>query len=285
MHPPDRSASRPGYWPARPALWCCLLASLGAGVLCHPAAAQQRRAPELLLSLAGPRGLRFSATESWGTFGFDLTNPTDTDRLARVLVFYEGRDDLQYGRDVWVPARSNLSSWLLVGPASAQKREQGRDIRYLLYDRSEGKERLILPPTEERVRSRTVLYHKREPTTTILIDDDRTDPVFGRLPAPPSHFEEALTLVRTFRHSCELSALVPVVQADSLPALPKAFDGIDHFVLASGRIADDPAGMRALRHWLQRVGWCGSCSTWSNPTSSLDCSARPSTFRSWTGSA
>jgi hypothetical protein len=33
-----------------------------------------------------------------------------------------------------------------------------------------------------------------------------------------------------------------------------AFDGIDHLVLASNRLIGDPAGMRALRHWLEQGG-------------------------------
>src|SRR5262249_31459584 len=34
----------------------------------------------------------------------------------------------------------------------------------------------------------------------------------------------------------------------------EGFDGIDHFVIASRRLADDPAGLRALRQWLERGG-------------------------------
>src|SRR5262249_1789397 len=34
----------------------------------------------------------------------------------------------------------------------------------------------------------------------------------------------------------------------------EGFDGIDHFVSAWGRLADDPAGLRALRQWLERGG-------------------------------
>ena len=38
------------------------------------------------------------------------------------------------------------------------------------------------------------------------------------------------------------------------PPLPEAFDGIDHLVLASNRLADDPVGVRAVRQWLMRGG-------------------------------
>jgi hypothetical protein len=47
---------------------------------------------------------------------------------------------------------------------------------------------------------------------------------------------------------------VNTVKQRFLPSVPEAYDGIDHFVLASNRIADDVAGRRALRLWLERGG-------------------------------
>src|SRR5690349_12754482 len=83
-----------------------------------------------------PAGVRSTATEAWGAFAFELTNLTDTDRDARVLVSYPGRKDVQYGRDVWVPARATLSSWLLAGPAAGPGRANSRELQLLLRDRT-----------------------------------------------------------------------------------------------------------------------------------------------------
>jgi hypothetical protein len=173
-----------------------------------------------------------------------------------VLVFYEGQEDVQYGRDVWVPAHSTLSTWMLVGPAARGERFTYRDMRALLYDRSDGKDRLILPRGERRVRSRVVPYKKREPTTAILLDEDDADEalVFGQLPQPESPRDEALPLAYSFRHAGQMSGFVQTVSPGSLPPTAEAFDGIDHFMITSGRLADDPAGLRALRRWLERGG-------------------------------
>src|SRR5262245_22084253 len=105
MNCPDpRPPSRRARVPAR---WCLLLAGLWLGLLCGPPApAQDRKPPPLRLSGLVPAGVRTTATESWGTFTFNLTNLTATDRLARVLLSHHGRPDTQYGRDVWVPAHS-----------------------------------------------------------------------------------------------------------------------------------------------------------------------------------
>src|SRR5690349_20748976 len=223
MHAVDRPplARRASRW--------CLLAGLGLGLCCGPLAPAQEP-PPLRLGGLYPTGARNSVTEGWGTFEFNLTNPTDTDRQARVLVFYTGQADVQYGRDVWVPARATVSSWLLVGPPPAQSSADSREIQSLLYDRTGGQERLILPPGTERVRSRRVLYRKREPFTAIVLDKD--------LAADPG--------------PCELSELVQVMHPVALPPTPDGFDGVDQIVLASGRVADDPPGLQALRRWLER---------------------------------
>jgi hypothetical protein len=224
-----------------------------------PAACPQVSAqvPEPPLRLEGvtPAGVRKSATESWGAYSFELTNTSDVDRLARVLFFYEGQPDVQYGRDVWSPARSTVSNWLLAGPAAPQQPRSTRGLQVLLYDLTDGTERIVLPPSQERIRSRSVVYRKREPTTAIVIDRGApAESPFGRLPQPDSAGVEAVRLVRTLRATINLSESIQTVSAPQLPTSPEAFDGIDHLVLASNRLADDLAGMQALRQWLERGG-------------------------------
>jgi hypothetical protein len=194
-------------------------------------------------------------TTSWGTLDFSVTNTSDTDRLARVFVFYEGQPDVQYGRDLWVPAHSTHSSWLLVGPAPAEGPSITRIIQALLYERSGETDRLILPPTEERTRSRALLYRKRELSTAILLDPaPPEEEVFGRLPQPPSAADEAFLLAHIFREAHGLSELVHRVDSAALPRTAEALDGTDHFIVASARLAADHTGMRALRQWLEQGG-------------------------------
>lgn len=245
----------PGPTPAvtaRAAALCCLLAAAAL------AAAARGQAPEpspLRLGGVVPTGARTSATESWGSYGFELTNFGDTDRQARVLVFFPERPDVQYGRDVWVPAHARLSDWLLAGPATAQRSSGARDLRLLFYDRTDGAGRLLLERGGEIIHNRSVPYRKREPFTAVLLDEEAPEePVPGALPQPDSASTEALRLVRTFRLAAGLSEYVQVVSPGPLPPAVEGLAGIDHFVLASERIADDPAGMQALRRWLEQDG-------------------------------
>ena len=51
-----------------------------------------------------------------------------------------------------------------------------------------------------------------------------------------------------------MSEHVGEISGRFLPPSQEAFDGIDHFVLAGNRLAQDPAGARAVRQWVERGG-------------------------------
>jgi hypothetical protein len=242
----------------------CILLVLSLGLLSsQPIAAQEESVRPLRLEAITVTGLHSVLTESWVTLEVTLANPNETGRDARVAVFYTNHPDLQYVRDVWIPPQSLLMTWMLVGPVpegrpSADQTAQayGRELQALIYDRTGNQERLLLPRTEERVRSRLANYRPREPLTCLLTDDIGSDDESDRFPPSPDRGEsdEVLDLVRAFRASYSLSQNVRVIDDNFLPPTAAAFDGVDHFVLAGRRLALDPPGQVALRHWLEQGG-------------------------------
>src|SRR5262245_35226373 len=211
--------------------------------MCSFARGQDRDGEPLRLQEVAPPGVRTTLTERWGTLSFTVINRHSAGRDARLLASFPEQPDVQYGRDFWVPAGSSLTSWIALGPAPKQTLSNGRNLEVLLFDRTAGQDRLVLPPTEERTRVRTVPYRTREPTTAILLDD-----------AQSPERSEALMLARALRHASNLSEAVAVVPDGFLPADPAAFDGIDHFILAGNRLSADPPGLDALRQWVQHGG-------------------------------
>lgn len=234
-------------------LLACLLAPLSA-------VAQQAPQPLRLDGLT-LGGVRSSVTEAWGAFDLTLTNSSDQDRQARVLFFYEGNEDLQFGRDVWVPARSSLQSWMLAGPVPSRSKGGtiSRSIRYHFYDRTGGSSAWVRPTSEERYRSRDVLYHKRDvrdPYVAVITDPSgERGPQPGLIAHPPLYSDEVNGMIQSMRGAARLATpLAPEVRGRSLPLVPEAFEGIDHLVIASNRVAQDPVGLRAARQWLMRGG-------------------------------
>jgi hypothetical protein len=241
-------------YPSRLRLSECLASIAAILLIAAGAPAQDEVVQPLVLRGLYPGGMRASATDAWGAFLFSVENLSSQDRHASALVFHKEQPHVQFGRDVWVPASSQLSTWMLVGPGEKRPGLAG-EVHSLLYERDPRGQRLVLPGTEERVRSRLVLFRNREPTTTVLLDEAPEAPyVPGQLPQPEPREQEIYRFLQSFRQGRNLSPLVSNVPPGALLPAPQAFDGVDLFVVASNRIMDEPGGVLALRHWLTQGG-------------------------------
>jgi hypothetical protein len=218
--------------------------------------AQNREDDTLRLGKVLPGGIRASMRESWGLVEFEVTNRTQADRHALVVMFFQGKPDVQYGRDVWVPADSTIRSWMLVGPPGLPPSATGCEIVALLYEHSGRSDHLFLPTTERQLISRRVMYRPQEVATAIIRDeeDGLASAPLGQLPQPDSKAVEAERLAHTLRSAVNLPENLHIIGPGPLPVMPEALDGADQVVLASNRIARDPAGVQALRRWLQQGG-------------------------------
>lgn len=210
--------------------------------------------PLQLRSLA-PAGAQSHAGETWTAIRFALINRSAEDRQARVLTFYPGEEDRQFGRDAWVPAGAWLWTWSSLGPPATRPEKSLVELKSYLYDRTGGREHLVRSPDGPPAHSELARFYRREPGTTLMLDADLADG--SQKPITPrgeARAQEVRELVRVFRHRASLSSRVDLVKQRELPPFPEALDGVQHFVLASNRIADDIAGGRALREWLERGG-------------------------------
>jgi hypothetical protein len=216
---------------------------------------QDTEAESLRVQGLTPGGLRAFATQSRDVLTVTVINSYSTGRDVRIVVFYTGREEEQYARDLWVPGRASLTTWLPIGPAPPQRAEHSREFEFLLYDRTGGREQLVLPSEDERVRSRAIIYRPRNPTTAFIAD---TIPEVGEDEIPFvrrwSPATEAYRLTLATRASFRLPEAISIVKDGFLPPTAEAYDGIDHVVLAGNRVAADPVGCAALRKWVQHGG-------------------------------
>lgn len=222
-----------------------------------PAAAQDAR--PLTVTGLGPGGLRATVTEAFGALEVSVTNPNPEGRAARVTAFYADRPEVRYARDLWVPGGARVSAWLSVGPvpprgaSAAAQSNVTRELKFVLYDRTDGTDRVVLPTTDERERDRVVLYRKRDPRDPVVaLVADLTPGVPGEV--DPEVPPEVLTLVRVPRAAAGLNELVGTASEGPLPTAPEALAGIDVLVIAGDRLARDPPALAAIRRWLEAGG-------------------------------
>ncbi len=232
-----------------------LVAWLATGLLLILAAPGTAQNPRPHIQSLAPSGLREYMSDSYGTIGFGLVNPTDQDIKVRVLTFYAGAQERQYGRDVWAPPHATLKSWFSMGPGVDPPSRSLLELKSLLYDRTGSVEHLIRSPDGQALHSDLVRYEKKEPATALVLDGDIDDG--SQTPSTPEEIaraDELRELVRVYRSQGGLSSRMSQVRQRFLPPIPEAYDGIDQLVLASNRLVDDAPGCRALRAWLSRGG-------------------------------
>jgi hypothetical protein len=212
--------------------------------------------PRPHLKALAPGGAQAYVSENYGAINFGLVNPTSKEIDARVLTFYAGTPAKQYGRDIWVPAKAALSSWFMMGPPVEPPTRSLLELKSLLYERTGKEEHLIRSPEGQPQHSDLVRFEKREPITTLMLDADIDDGSQVRPSAEEAaRAAEVRELARVFRHQGSLSSRLSPIRQRLLPPIPDAFDGVDQFVLASDRLAEDAVGQQALRGWLQRGGF------------------------------
>src|SRR6266852_5180772 len=243
-----------------PKYFCSFLLALSLGVFSSRGLLAQEEIRPLRLDGITVNGLHAAVTESWVTLKVTVVNPNATGREGRVVVFYPEQPDVQYARDFWIPAQSSFITWMLVGATPGQPAGKGlaraRELQALIYDRSGNQERLLLPRSEERVRSWLLNYRPLETHTCVLTDSTIPEdaPAIPGKPEPVEKTDEIHDLVRAFRAGASLSPNIHVIHEDFFPATANAFDGVDQFVLASRRLSLDPPGQVALRRWVEQGG-------------------------------
>src|ERR1700687_573101 len=176
-------------------LFCLILALVNFDTASWVASGQESELPPLRLDFVFVTGVRPTITEGWGMIEIGVTNVSDKDRQARVMFFFEGQPDLQYGRDIWAPAHSTIKSWVLTGPAPLQNVGASCKVQALLYELIDGKERLVLSKGQESVRSYLLPYKKRDSYASILLDESlEEERPLGTLPQVESGTEEDFNL-------------------------------------------------------------------------------------------
>jgi len=129
----------------------CLMAALALGPFAGGVSCAE---DDVRLQGLLPGGARTTLTDAWGVLGTELVNPGPTDREVRVMILFPDQPAVQFGRDVRIPARSTMKTWVPVRPPPGTAAESV-EIQSLLYDHTGGQNRLVVPPGDDgKVRSR-----------------------------------------------------------------------------------------------------------------------------------
>lgn len=176
----------------------------------------------------------------WGAVGVDVVNPGDQPVDALSAMYFQNQPNLQFGRQVWVPARSRImTSFPVLAPQDLPRQKDHVEIQTLLIDRT-GKDEVLIKSSTGQMLGDAILATAFERPITGLIDD-AGDELGG----------DTVMAMRLVRN---LTRRVAILTGDFAPATPHSLKALDHLVLMSDRLAKDSAGLSAIREWVHDGG-------------------------------
>jgi len=197
------------------------------------------------IAMVSPYGVDAYVPNKWGSLNVQLVNPTREPLELLSTTYFEEEPTLQFGRRVWIPARSRMETWhpiLMPNIAADAKRF---NLRSLVMDAQKAREVLIRSDSGY-LQLDAVLRRAEALPVTALIDSLEE--------SPTAESEAAYELVVASRLQSNLNQQVKLLSDRMLPTGEESLQAIDQLVIADSRIVDDGAGLSAIRRWLYGGG-------------------------------
>jgi hypothetical protein len=235
---------------------CLLLFSLvGGGTLAtgedEPAAAESA-APdagaEFRFSVAwvSTGGSYTYVPEKWGELRINLVNARDVSRELLCTTYFDDEPTLQFGRRVWLPARSMLRiSHPVLIPKCDVKQGRAVNLHSLVLEGSATDDVLVKNDLGKLLHDGALLVTHSSRNTAIIAESS------ANIDIPPKDVTEMLEAGRVGQ---QLTKRVALLLDPFLPPDETSLNAFDQIVIAENRIANDMAAMSALRQWLGSGG-------------------------------
>ena len=195
----------------------------------------------------------------WGIMKTAISNPSDQDREALSIVYFDTEPGIQFGRKVWVPAQSRrVVSIPVLIPENTIEDQQRRGefvvaaVNIMLLDQSGEQERIMSPDWQQlAVQSEFFLDNTGQPITVLISgNSNNASQLVGGL-------TEDQIINETFRGmrlSRGLKETVSELSDFRVPVVPALLDSADQLIVRGNRLATDAPGRTAIRQWVQRGG-------------------------------
>ncbi|HLJ09694.1 MAG TPA: hypothetical protein VKU82_00825 [Planctomycetaceae bacterium] len=195
---------------------------------------------------AATGGLYTFVPEKWSVLDLEVSNPADEPRELLTTTYFDETPTLQYGRRLWLPARSKLTTWFPVLPPKPAAGARGN---YSFHS-------LVLDPTRaEEVLGREAAGSKlHSGTAPIQLDFPITGLIAAEGAKPGEDASAAYDLVVAGRSSQKLTQKVTNYGDRFFAPDEFSLQAVDQLVICDNRVLNDPAGLAAVRRWTYAGG-------------------------------
>ena len=205
--------------------------------------------PDLSLTVT-PKGVARYQPGKWGLVSLNTVNRKHEATNYRGVGWFTTNKNLQFGRSIWLPARSNRRTWLPVLIPKLPKRSNrfgpvpsSLELKYSAFSSStDGPERYIDDGTDLRSEGQPLMV-ARAPSCFLLVTDPGEDDL--AITQAVSFF-----VSRTYTNQVTLLGLSDA----EFPMIPEALGIVDCMILSGDQVAESAAAVSAVRSWIRRGG-------------------------------
>ena len=218
-----------------------------------PASGDDARKPRVEYSAiqAGMGGVSLYVPGKWGILNLAVKNPLEESHELLSTTYFDGQPTLQFGRRIWLPARSQLSTWQPVLSPSLPPGARDRfEFHSLVFDAS-GADDVATRDVSGQMLHSGILPAQLETPLTGLVDIREVNGLE----------DTAHDLVAASRVNQGLSPRVVSFPGQSFSPDCVSFSPDDvswqslhQLVVADSRALDDPSGLPAIRRWVHGGG-------------------------------
>jgi hypothetical protein len=198
---------------------------------------------------AGTGGVNTYVPGKWGIVNLEVTNPLNVPHELLSTTFFTGHPTLQFGRRIWVPARSRLFTWQpVLVPDQTFQGTSHFEFQSLVLEPAPDREVATRDDTGRVLHSGILPAQLQSPITGMIAssvaDGNRMEGF------PDMAYELLVAARRCQRLSTRVTGLWdrnPVPDDESLQPLHQ-------LVVADNRATEDPVALAAIRRWVHGGG-------------------------------
>jgi hypothetical protein len=196
---------------------------------------------------AASGGVNVYVPGKWGILNLEVTNPLKQPHELLSATYFEGQPTLQFGRRIWIPARSRLRTWQpVLAPALPREPTASFEFESLVLDAAAGTQVAARDDTGQILHSGILPAVVEIPITGFIDSLDRD--------VPGAESEAAYELVVTARLSQRLSTRLAGLRDRHYAPDDVSLQSLHQLVVADSRALEDPAGLAAIRRWVHGGG-------------------------------
>ena len=201
---------------------------------------------------ANPGGLQCHVPGRWSTLAVNARNPTDVDSNQAIAVTIGDHSQVQYARELWVPAGARRLTWMPIRiPDDIPTNEPLLPFASIRLKLGPAGEQFQANQAGDPISKRSLLINHDQSVAAVVFDPPRKSATGMRL---PDFLRSLVGAARKQMRLSEQELALPELSLDTVPSSSMTFDAVDQVIIGSKAAFKDASSLQRLSDWLRSGG-------------------------------